>query len=1395
MVLNYELVPSYLRKMKKRNLDFLKTNNHSVVQETNSLLLGNLLSDLLETIKETCVQYHSVVCSESGCSNVQTLIAKMIICSELLFFICYQTQLVDDEEKSLMELIRYMSNLLIVASDISDDKHLKSGGYCEWQLPLLSVLISLQISQVCSLQQNTCLLSRDQDYSQITSLSQLKVGNSLQIDKFCILHQRQNQFSCMGVVGVTLLCYAATKHVERASKHDVAFYINAACQCGAFSYLRLVVLPVLQANYGQKKELYSFFVEVLTDLMENISDIVGNMGHSKHVFDNCVPPSREFYVDYFDQYAVHSCSCCVCGTPQSLLKQSCIDAMDDCLCLYIALMRICPRFSVVMCTKHVDCKHLRSTFVTKVMSMTVEFPNLLISVIDFLSAMCCASKSITAVSVFSLVEKNDVPLLSWTHFISVIELVSSHLTDFIPESNYSLEMSYPMAHSNYSLFSTIGGGGTVHVSQSGMGAVKASANIQCPYILSNEDVEGLLAICEFIDAVSVSEEIALKLFQKFGIVSRLFRLLLCSIPVCLKGAIMTALSTLGGISSVISVEIWGQMEIHRLFTWDSCGLFVGLQEDIINESRTGKYYLTEGFLKLIQRLLIHGVPNSLGVGYRVPGISNCLAYCVNDILIKSKDWNYSPCEWPAADGQRWRLTARAVLILVEIVQHYNVNAFSPEAVASYASGQETFDQQTKQILDDFVFGSGKNTNFEGKSSSFMIMCNLLSKSVLFEFLVSTLKDCIENGVVNTLNDHCAFEIGSAVDLLHKLHHLTVGANSNTAFLLSDLGREHSVCDPVYWKERTLCSILGLFYEVSLRERAFKLMLSTLNSDVPKSLMGSGELCVLLVSASCLPLLVHVLSSSLLTNPSSLSAHVMAVRLLEQILLKYPASWVVSALQASDKNEDVLGLSSLLVRTLGVMSVGQYDGSLCNDLVLSRILHFEIIPLGGDCFLDYFSPSVAFTFQPPPNIGRYYGSDQLSTIGQLCTKIELYGNVRGAILNLFLTTLQSTYSAVHCVLLSCRGSLHQDLDLTPPCLHLSPRQYNLEVLLTIMSPSKFRGSFLKYAPSQAVDCFEIVYRLSCCAESSDLILYRLSESSMQFYADHFLALLSALDESCDNLFEASVYLCLAWIMRTSINQIMHRREQLSSGGLFKNCLLKFLFDRVTGDKFILVTKLMVLIGMKFVKRINNMSDFGNKLPWGILRLGKSGNGFSGLCSRDDERIVEKLRKYAFFDMRFLNTNDIREFHNSALLHNVNCEMYFAVEYCLTVLEDFFCVAFDQELLRCSFCDFSDDEYCQSLAVDFLMPLVDLLKIDSIDYCKRVSKILLACISNFARYCHSDKCDPQLILLFSQLCKFYLHECRQGVFHVDSMECRSNVSSIISFFFKDGPLNSAVISTVR
>ena len=136
-------------------------------------------------------------------------------------------------------------------------------------------------------------------------------------------------------------------------------------------------------------------------------------------------------------------------------------------------------------------------------------------------------------------------------------------------------------------------------------------------------------------------------------------------------------------------------------------------------------------------------------------------------------------------GQRWRLTARALRVIIAILQNYEINQlpFPPSADPSTL----TIDPTLEQFLLDFREAQGEYL-IEGqatpvrcdrqKTAGFTVMALMLGRSRLLECVLALLKECsirtLEHCKVNAVINHptISHPITIHPSITHPLYHPT-----------------------------------------------------------------------------------------------------------------------------------------------------------------------------------------------------------------------------------------------------------------------------------------------------------------------------------------------------------------------------------------------------------------------------------------------------------------------------------------------------------------------------------------------------------------------------------------------------------------------------------------------
>ena len=495
------------------------------------------------------------------------------------------------------------------------------------------------------------------------------------------------------------------------------------------------------------------------------------------------------------------------------------------------------------------------------------------------------------------------------------------------------------------------------------------------------------------------------------------------------------------------------------------GLRVELEEA---ETRAGRYPVTEGFLQLLEALLSHGTPDTLGRGYRRPGLMVYLDYVVDDVLMRTQDRPYQPSDWPSARAQRWRICTHCLSILRTILQNYPVNAIpassfsaAEQALVRLQSSDASRASALKEVLYDFR-DSHEEYLLEGsstpqrasrpKTAAFMVMAMLLGRARLFDYLGYLLLECSAQNLELGFNEHCLSEVGAAVDLVQKVYELghpssaprheasfdfsfpmsaaSVGLRGAASQLpveeaepldLTSLGRETHLCDLFFWQERTVAGVVGLLYECALREERFMALYRSCGGKVtitriseqgraavlPVILHDLSELLCVDRESGMLSLIAQVVPLHIRSCPCLPAANVLCIRIIEHVALHMPAGRLLAALMPATGQADRAGH---LIE--GCAAAIRADVSLAEEQN-DGSLHYDVVCLGGVPYPSFCSLSAAYTSNlAPPNlyltmINADSNEEAAQVDAEYLRALRLGGTIREAVLSLLLRTLTPT----------------------------------------------------------------------------------------------------------------------------------------------------------------------------------------------------------------------------------------------------------------------------------------------------------------------------------------------------------------------------------------------------
>ena len=635
----------------------------------------------------------------------------------------------------------------------------------------------------------------------------------------------------------------------------------------------------------------------------------------------------------------------------------------------------------------------------------------------------------------------------------------------------------------------------------------------------------LVAIFTLMSTVAGrSQAAANALLRDYPSIPLLFQLLAVPVSVTLKGSIFRALTAFARVETIsVHEEIWMLIENYRLLptygigkdtSTAVSGLLGGYGAAVSNvrtglrleledsESKEGIYSITDGFLQLLEALLSHNVQDQLGARYRPPGISVYLEYVIEDVLIKAQDRFF--ILGSQGKAQRWKLVARCLKVLINVLQHYPVNAIEALQVQRMTPGEPSVDEEMLTALEaDFreelvsytINGVLQHDQIRLKSAGFFVMALLLSSTSRLRDQVLQL---LHDNHASNLQDSWEQNYEASIKQALKMGEILAQKTRHNSFLdarLSFQGFDGGACDGSYWRGRCVTTATGLLYECSLREKAFMRharsapYLNIMRSDngrsvsTPVTLHPLGD--VLAVNKQAMYSLTKLLCISDVYTTSIPSVPIMAAKMLKRVAGDLPPAAVLEVMNGQLANDprargDLAGFLDLQQCCLEALK----DRS---RLPIRETYEEGVVVFGGDVTFDIYSHDQAPTSPP----------DSLRLLQEAHSLLE--GNPRSgdfetvpeAVLDFLITTL-SPYSECfsHALLgltasldatrvnrwdLRLAGELFKSSDVPATCLE--------EILYRMEDTAEL----LTKEPELACLCFELIYRLCVSPVSSAVTL--------------------------------------------------------------------------------------------------------------------------------------------------------------------------------------------------------------------------------------------------------------------------------------------------------------------
>jgi len=623
-----------------------------------------------------------------------------------------------------------------------------------------------------------------------------------------------------------------------------------------------------------------------------------------------------------------------------------------------------------------------------------------------------------------------------------------------------------------------------------------------------------------------------------------------------------------------------------------------------------------------------GLPVNLGFGSRVPGIVCYIDYVVNEILLKMHLRNYAFEGEGLGQRWKITSQAIMVLVSVlqqYTINTLNVsdilqNGFDGDRQSGASRDKdivssalfETPHQRFHNMIADFrnetvdypldlegqqwestslpagrsLIGGAGYAQKRGtvqrfqvpraKSAGFAVMCHVLHHSRrLLDFLLSLLRENSMESLGDFRNEEITRACWRSVEVMRIAEKQKAAPSQNTDnssqnqlenadYQLPGFGWDAFRYDIAYWKHRTVSSIIGLIYEVSIREKVF---MDMVRSSEPLSILRTErlgsvaslvpvQLCSLdtLLSSSpshSQPPLISVVASFIVMEPEPAvcfpSVPVLAVRVLHHIAMSQNSMKVLSLIADSAAGDQLVSsCTAALMDGSGGMVHRLFSSSECT------VRQGGAIGDPSRCFGLVFTPSASLASDSLTISLRYYfESSQFAHAqslrvpeGRLEERIE--DDVREAVIDLLLLSLHPSRKCISHYLL---GLL--DLSDTKSVTSYAVRGFNmrpgfpancLDAVLDLLSlDSPDNASLYARSPIQAAKCYELLYRLLASPVTTSLMRQVMAlrkgtrfvhflQPHLALFLEHQRKLRQHGDSSVDVLHDAARINCRAWVLK-------------------------------------------------------------------------------------------------------------------------------------------------------------------------------------------------------------------------------------------------------------------------
>lgn len=1114
----------------------LRVHRHKDVGRfTNKLLHhehGNIIKVLLDVLKTDSGQL-----TEKTAGSTTNYLQKVALA---VFHSCHQLQMNEADEKLLLEVIKHVSKEIV-----DDDAHPDAGDGSLFviNIGLPPALVVLQLTYIH--------ITREEGFVTVTDVDThdgiLVLDNAVPNSLLASIKKRSDDDeeesfsmlpSCLGVHGLIDLTHARMMHYPCVgaepfmlpnpsySTKMVLERFHQANERRAYSHIRLCLLPVLQSmrslNDFSSQASLALLTKVFKEFMWELSVIFLDSEYQSRENALDRQSSSPFFrlaperLDQPPQRPVWGAGAAAAAAVPAAASTGINDCFTDITLLYTAFIAAYPSFAI---------QYIRNLsgkpFVEKVLyacgapAMQVPAMRLLAQLANtpFKVSEQPGGSDGAAKRVYDLVKHNAPVDLKWAY------LANDRLWRYVKRFRKVQDDPNAAAGNMFSNVSTWSELDRGHVGGFSQEASEITADVE----------EEIVAIAGLFAAV-YSQPRLLQIDDATGpmLVGTLFQLIACPLSIAAKGSLFRALAAYArNCDDLYASEVWKLLIEYKLLpNMDEYAATTGsidpkdyARQDLRSElqdteSRAGEFFITDGFLILLEALLSHGLPHSYASAPN-PVAKNVIVYLhyvIDDVLANAETryYNDSPPHPSIASrkssAQKWRIYARSFKLLSTVLQHYGINQLGGVL-------GPTFDATALRSLeDDFREDDAVPGNLGGslgsvnpasrlvRSPGFMVMAMMLGKSK--NGLQKSLAHVLENSGLemveetDTLSKFWAAH--GAVKTMCDTRTSNLEGRVDKHIACEDLhlrGIHDGVCEGSYWHVKAISAATGLLYECSLRERVFLERMHA-SPQISVAVVRRATLVAESVKGQSLGQVFGQYAvldrlAMLLCFPSSLCASVPSVPIMASHIVKAACLEMPGAFALQSKDDSLmLGCCRTLVQ--GERPLG---GQVFPDMYA----------VGADMLPDIYADQARARLPcEAPDIARVLEVVKAAKREGSVSELENFESPRDALLDFLVTTLAPEKPCFAHKLLGLHGALLYNKFKDDPLragekvpIRGSFPTSCLDATLHIMQDI----DLITESPDQAVLCYELVYRLCASPATNLIVLGHLRKDRVRFIKRH------------------------------------------------------------------------------------------------------------------------------------------------------------------------------------------------------------------------------------------------------------------------------------------------------